>query len=234
MKRAALMLCLPLLLGLVAPAPTLAVTLRLAVETAALPAMARLAAEIRVRSEGRVEFSLSPAPAPSRGAEILDLVRRGVLDGALVSSRILSQRLPETRSFSLPLDFATLHELDTRRVELEQPYRRALRMAGLESFGLIEQDFIPSAAARKRGANFQAGQGLWSCDFSTLIVASDRFAELQPGDRTLLLGILLRTSTQLDRQGRQANLEAWPEPTIPAGLESQSRRLGPLWQPAGA
>lgn len=233
MKRASLMLALPLLLGLVVPAPTMAVTLGLATEAATLPALARLAAEIRVRSEGRVEFSLSPASASSRGAETLDQIRRGVLDGALVSSRILSQRLPETRSFPLPLDFTTLHELDTRRVELEQPYRRALRMAGLESFGWIEQNFILPGAVRKRGANFQAGQGLWSCDFSTLIIASDRLAELQPGDRTLLLGILLRASTQLDRQGRQANLEAWRQPANPASLELQSRRPRPLWQPAG-
>lgn len=228
------MLALPLLLGLVVPAPTLAVTLRLATEAATLPALARLAAEIRVRTEGRVEFSLSPAPAPSRGAETLDQVRRGVLDGAIVSSRVLSQKLPETRNFSLPLNFATLHELDTLRVELEQPYRRALRAAGLESFGWIEQNFILPGAARKRGANFQAGQGHWSCDFSTLIIASDRLAGLQPGDRRLLLGILLRASTQLDRQGRLANLEVWPVPAIPAGLELQSRRPRPLWQPAGA
>lgn len=222
------MLCLPLLLGLLVPAPTLGVTLRLATEAAALPAMARLAAEIRVRTEGRVEFSLSPASAPSRGADTLEQVLRGVLDGAIVSSRVLSQKLPETRNFSLPLDFATLNELETLRVELEQPYRRALRTAGLESFGWIEQDFIPPGAPRKRGGNLQAGQGLWSCDFSTLVIASDRFAELLPDDRRLLLAILLRASTQLDRQGRQANLEAWRKPAIPANTELQSRRRSAL------
>lgn len=234
MKRANLMLYLPLLMGLLVPAPTLAVTLRIATDAATLPAMARLAAEIRVRTEGRVELSLSPAPAQSRGPETLDRVLRGVLDGAIVSSSALNQKLAEARNFSLPLGFASLQELESLRVDLEQPYRRALRKGGLESFGWIEQDFIPPGAGRKRRLNLQADQELWQCGFSTLVIAANRFAALQPGDRTLLLGILLRASTQLDRQNRQANLQIWRVPALPAKPELQSGWQGPLWQAAGA
>lgn len=198
-------ICCLLLLALLCPGSSLAFTLKIAADPGRLQGLGTLAAEIRARTEGRVTLELISARSGPQAAVTWSRVVRGHLDGALLSGTTLEEILPELRRYRLPLAFTSLHELDLGRVELEGPYRQALRRAGVESFGWIEEEFVP-----------QSNQTTWQCDFSTLVIGARRFAALPAGDRQLLLEILLRGSRGLDRRSRQLNQQAWQVPLLPA------------------
>lgn len=222
--RPAYVLLLLLILALLLPGSSFALSLKIGADPDRYQFLELLAAEIRVRTEGRVVLELQPPAAMTGKVETLARIRRGELDGAILSSSSLGRALPELRPFALPLRFDSLQALDATRVELEQPYRRALRRAGLESFGWIEEEFLAAAGTLARDDELRPGQTLWQCSFSTLVIEAKRFAGLSSQDRKLLLGILLRSSTGLDRHRRQQNLEAWQVSLLPANATTQSRR----------
>lgn len=217
-------LLLLLTLALLLPGASFALSLKIGAEPDRYQFLELLAAEIRVRTEGRVVLELQPTPAMAVDLDTLARMRRGELDGAILSSASLGRALPELRQFALPLRFGSLQALDARRVELEQPYRRTLRRAGLESFGWIEEEFLAADATLARDGERRPSQNLWQCDFSTLVIEAKRFAGLSSQDRKLLLAIILRSSTGLDRHSRRQNLEAWQVPLLPANATTRFLR----------
>ncbi|MHB1400547.1 MAG: type 2 periplasmic-binding domain-containing protein [Trichloromonadaceae bacterium] len=230
--RPAQTLLLLAILALLLPGSSFALSLKIGADPDRYQFLELLAAEIRVRTEGRVVLELQPHAARTGDVETLARIRRGELDGAILSSSSLGRALPALHPFALPLRFDSLQALDAIRVELEQPYRRALRRAGFESFGWIEEEFLVVDGTLDRDGELRPSQKLWQCSFSTLVIEAKRFAGLSSQDRKLLLAILLRSSTGLDRHSRQQNLEAWQVPLLPANATTQSRRhQGP---PSGA
>lgn len=225
----ALILLFPVLLF---PGSSYALQFKIAADPSQSKALKLLTTEVRVRTSGRVVLELQPTLSPEVEVETLARVRRGEIDGAILSSSSLGRALPELRQFALPVRFGSLQALDARRVELEKPYRQALRRSGLESFGWIEEEFLSADETLDRDGELRPSQKLWQCSFSTLVIEAKRFAGLSSQDRKLLLAILLRSSTGLDRHSRQQNLEAWQVPLLPANATTQSRRQqGP---PSGA
>ncbi|BCR06818.1 hypothetical protein DESUT3_38870 [Desulfuromonas versatilis] len=199
-------LLLPLLLGLFGPPAAAAEQLRIVYQAADAAAwthlLPRLAEEVRLRSGGRVEIAWSAAPAGEQAATALGRMRRGEIDGALLSSAALGQTIPALQRFALPLAFQSIEELDLVRADLEQPYRQALGAAGLEGFGWIEAGFRPAAGASPD----------WRCAFSTLVISTARLEALAPANREQLFATLLRASSFVDRLNRLANLAAREAP----------------------
>lgn len=134
-----------LLLVLFGAFPAAAATIKLATlapeGSAWMTQMRDGAAEIKERTEGRVEIKLYGGGVMGNEKSMLRKIRIGQLQGGAFTGGGLAEVYPDLRIYGLPLLFNALAEVDHVRAELDPVLTQGLEQQGFVSFGFAEGGF---------------------------------------------------------------------------------------------
>lgn len=134
-----------LLGGLLLPLVSHAVVLKIATlvpdGTTWMDAFRRGAAEVKARTDGRVEFRFYPGGVMGNDKSVLRKIRIGQLQGGAITGGGLAEIYPDAQIYSLPFIFRSLNEVDYVRAKMDPLIITGLRKAGFVSFGISEGGF---------------------------------------------------------------------------------------------
>ncbi len=99
------------------------------------------AAEIKTRTEGRVEFKFYTGGTMGNDRAVLNKIKIGQLHGGAVTGGSLSDYTRDLQVYSLPLKFKSFDEVDYVRGKMDAPFSKALETAGFVNFGFAEGGF---------------------------------------------------------------------------------------------
>jgi len=120
------------------------------------------AAEIKVRTDGRVKFRFFPGGVMGNDKSVLRKIRVGQLHGGALTAGGLSDIAPDSQIYTLPLTFRSLGEVDYVRERMDAVILNELLRKGFVSFGLSEGGFaylMSNHPLRKAGD--LKGQKVW-------------------------------------------------------------------------
>ncbi|HEX7081868.1 MAG TPA: TRAP transporter substrate-binding protein DctP [Gammaproteobacteria bacterium] len=103
--------------------------------------MRAAAAEIKERTDGRVEIQFYPGGVMGNDAQVLRKIRIGQLQGGAFTAGGLAERYPGLNLYGIPLLFRSLDEVDYVRSRMDETLRHGLLEAGFVSFGFVEGGF---------------------------------------------------------------------------------------------
>ena len=133
------------MLVLVISAPASAVTLKIATVTPEgsqwMKDMRASAAEIRERTEGRVEIKYYGGGVMGTDKKVLGRIRLGNLQGGAFTPTALSDQYPDLNLYGLPLVFDTIEEAAFVRSRLDAKIEAGLEEAGYVNFGFAAGGF---------------------------------------------------------------------------------------------
>lgn len=99
------------------------------------------AAEIKTKTEGRVEFKFYTGGTMGNDKAVLNKIKIGQLHGGAVTGGSLSDAVRDIQVYSLPLKFKSFEEVDYVRSKMDAPFSKALETAGFVNFGFAEGGF---------------------------------------------------------------------------------------------
>lgn len=99
------------------------------------------AAEVKARTEGRVEFKFYTGGTMGNDKAVLNKIKIGQLHGGAVTGGSLSDFARDLQVYSLPLKFKSFDEVDYVRGKMDAPFSKALEAAGFVNFGFAEGGF---------------------------------------------------------------------------------------------
>jgi TRAP-type C4-dicarboxylate transport system substrate-binding protein len=99
------------------------------------------AADIKTRSEGRVEFKFYTGGTMGNDKAVLNKIKIGQLQGAAVSGGSLADAARDIQAYSLPLKFRTFDEVDYVRAKMDPLLSKQLEDGGFVNFGFAEGGF---------------------------------------------------------------------------------------------
>jgi TRAP-type transport system periplasmic protein len=99
------------------------------------------AAEVKTRTDGRVEIKFYPGGVMGNDAQVLRKIRINQLQGGAFTAGGLSERFDALNLYSIPLLFRSLDEVDYVRSRMDEELQHGLEAAGFVSFGFIEGGF---------------------------------------------------------------------------------------------
>jgi len=117
------------------------------------------AAEIKTRTEGRVEFKFYTGGTMGNDKAVLNKIKIGQLQGGAMSGGSLSDAARDIQVYSLPLRFRNFDEVDYVRSKMDAGLSKMLEDAGFVNFGFAEGGFayamsknapVPSISALRR------------------------------------------------------------------------------------
>jgi TRAP-type C4-dicarboxylate transport system substrate-binding protein len=97
--------------------------------------------EVKSRTAGRVDFKFYTGGTMGNDKAVLNKIRIGQLQGALVSGGSLSDVAPDIQVYSLPLKFHGFDEVDAVRAKLDPMLSKQLEDGGFVNFGFAEGGF---------------------------------------------------------------------------------------------
>ncbi len=125
--------------------PALAATLKIATVTPEgsqwMKDMRASAAEIKERTEGRVQIKYYGGGIMGNDDKVLGRIRIGTLQGGAFTPVALSGQYPELNLYGLPLIFDSLEEADYVRERMDDKLRQGLEDAGFVTFGFAAGGF---------------------------------------------------------------------------------------------
>lgn len=117
------------------------------------------AAEIKSRTEGRVEFKFYTGGTMGNDKAVLNKIKIGQLQGGAMSGGSLSDAARDIQVYSLPLRFRNFNEVDYVRSKMDASLSKMLEDGGFVNFGFAEGGFayamsknapVPSISALRR------------------------------------------------------------------------------------
>lgn len=99
------------------------------------------AADIKTRTEGRVEFKFYTGGTMGNDKAVLNKIKIGQLQGAAVSGGSLADAARDIQAYSLPLKFRTFDEVDYVRGKMDPLLSKQLEDGGFVNFGFAEGGF---------------------------------------------------------------------------------------------
>lgn len=99
------------------------------------------AAEVKARTEGRVEFKFYTGGTMGNDKAVLNKIKIGQLHGGAVTGGSLADFARDLQVYSLPLKFKSFDEVDYVRGKMDAGFSRALESAGFVNFGFAEGGF---------------------------------------------------------------------------------------------
>jgi len=99
------------------------------------------AAEVQMRTAGRVVIKFYPGGVMGSDAQVLRKVRIGQLQGGAFTAGGLGERYSALNLYGIPLLFQSLDEVDAVRAALDPELTAGLDRAGFVTFGFIEGGF---------------------------------------------------------------------------------------------
>lgn len=117
------------------------------------------AAEIKSRTEGRVEFKFYTGGTMGNDKAVLNKIKIGQLQGGAMSGGSLSDAARDIQVYSLPLRFRNFNEVDYVRSKMDAGLSKMLEDGGFVNFGFAEGGFayamsknapVPSISALRR------------------------------------------------------------------------------------
>jgi TRAP-type C4-dicarboxylate transport system substrate-binding protein len=99
------------------------------------------AAEVKQRTNGRVQFKFYPGGIMGNDQSVLRKVHVGQLHGGAVASGSLAEVYPDSQIYGFPLLFRSLEEVDHVRRRFDPLIVKGLEEHGFVSFGLAEGGF---------------------------------------------------------------------------------------------
>lgn len=117
------------------------------------------AADIKTRTEGRVELKFYTGGTMGNDRAVLNKIKIGQLQGGAITGGSLADSARDIQVYSLPLKFHNFEEVDYVRSKMDAGLSKALEDGGFVNFGFAEGGFayamskntpIPSIAALRR------------------------------------------------------------------------------------
>lgn len=99
------------------------------------------AADIKARSEGRVELKFYTGGTMGNDKAVLNKIKIGQLQGAAVSGGSLADAARDIQAYSLPLKFRSFDEVDYVRAKMDPLLSKQLEDGGFVNFGFAEGGF---------------------------------------------------------------------------------------------
>lgn len=99
------------------------------------------AADIKTRTEGRVEFKFYTGGTMGTDKAVLSKIRIGQLQGGAVTGGSLAEAARDIQVYSLPLKFRSFDEVDYVRGKMDAGLSRQLEDGGFVNFGFAEGGF---------------------------------------------------------------------------------------------
>jgi TRAP-type C4-dicarboxylate transport system substrate-binding protein len=99
------------------------------------------AADIKTRTEGRVEFKFYTGGTMGTDKAVLSKIRIGQLQGGAVTGGSLSDAARDLQVYSLPLKFRSFDEVDSVRSKMDPLLSKQLEDGGYVNFGFAEGGF---------------------------------------------------------------------------------------------
>lgn len=99
------------------------------------------AADIKTRTEGRVEFKFYTGGTMGTDKAVLSKIRIGQLQGGAVTGGSLAEAARDIQVYSLPLKFRSFDEVDAVRGKMDPGLSRQLEEGGFVNFGFAEGGF---------------------------------------------------------------------------------------------
>jgi TRAP-type C4-dicarboxylate transport system substrate-binding protein len=99
------------------------------------------AADIKTRTEGRVEFKFYTGGTMGNDKAVLNKIKIGQLQGAAVSGGSLADAARDIQAYSLPLKFRSFDEVDYVRAKMDPLLSKQLEEGGFVNFGFAEGGF---------------------------------------------------------------------------------------------
>lgn len=99
------------------------------------------AADIKARTEGRVEFKFYTGGTMGNDKAVLNKIKIGQLQGGALTGGSLADAARDIQAYSLPLKFRSFEEVDFVRSKMDAGLSRALEDGGFVNFGFAEGGF---------------------------------------------------------------------------------------------
>lgn len=99
------------------------------------------AAEVKARTEGRVEFKFYTGGTMGNDKAVLNKIRIGQLQGGAITGGSLADSTPDLQAYSLPLKFKNFEEVDAVRAKMDKNLSAQLEKGGFVNFGFAEGGF---------------------------------------------------------------------------------------------
>lgn len=99
------------------------------------------AADIKTRTEGRVEFKFYTGGTMGTDKAVLSKIRIGQLQGGAVTGGSLAEAARDLQVYSLPLKFRSFDEVDYVRGKMDAGLSKQLEDGGFVNFGFAEGGF---------------------------------------------------------------------------------------------
>lgn len=99
------------------------------------------AAEVKTRTEGRVEFKFYTGGTMGNDKAVLNKIRIGQLHGGAVTGGSLAESAPDIQAYSMPLKFKNFDEVDAVRSKMDKSLSAQLEKGGFVNFGFAEGGF---------------------------------------------------------------------------------------------
>lgn len=145
MKRNLLAALASGLIAIAAISPATAATLKIATlspdGSAWMTKMRAGAAEVKTRTEGRVEFKFYTGGTMGNDKAVLNKIKIGQLQGAAVAGGSLADSARDIQVYSLPLKFRSFDEVDYVRGKFDATLSKQLEDGGFVNFGFAEGGF---------------------------------------------------------------------------------------------
>ena len=109
--------------------------------TSWMDAFRKGAAEVKARTDGRVEFRFYPGGVMGNDKSVVRKIRIGQLQGGAITGGGLAEIYPDAQIYSLPFVFHSLKEVDYVRKRMDPLIIAGLKKAGFTSFGISEGGF---------------------------------------------------------------------------------------------
>lgn len=99
------------------------------------------AAEIKTRTEGRVEFKFYTGGTMGTDKAVLNKIKIGQLQGGALTGGSLADTARDIQVYSLPLKFRSFEEVDAVRAKMDPVLSRQIEDGGFVNFGFAEGGF---------------------------------------------------------------------------------------------
>jgi TRAP-type C4-dicarboxylate transport system substrate-binding protein len=99
------------------------------------------AADIKTRTEGRVEFKFYTGGTMGNDKAVLNKIKIGQLQGGAITGGSLADSARDIQVYSLPLKFHNFDEVDYVRSKMDAGLSKALEDGGFVNFGFAEGGF---------------------------------------------------------------------------------------------
>ena len=139
------------------------------------------AAEIKERTEGRVEFKFYGGGVRGNDKKVLRLIRIGQLQGAAFTTSGLADRYFDIVLYGMPFLFESQDEVDFARERLDERLMEGLEEAGFVSFGFAGGGFASFMSAAPISSHAQLnGKKIWVPDGDVISFTALQSMDLSP------------------------------------------------------